>query len=69
MEWVSFLLPLMLLSAPALGNETVKINDGLLAGSLDVTTAIHSFKGIAFAAPPGRRRPIPNTEYAHGQSI
>jgi hypothetical protein len=69
MEWVSFLLPLMLLSAPALGNETVKINDGLLAGSLDVITAIRSFKGLPFAAPPLRRCPIHNTEYAHGQSI
>ncbi|MFT6896261.1 MAG: para-nitrobenzyl esterase [Paraglaciecola sp.] len=52
MGWVSCLLALMLLSASVLGTETVKINDGLLAGSLDATTAIHSFKGIPFAAPP-----------------
>ncbi|MCB9148873.1 MAG: carboxylesterase family protein [Caldilineaceae bacterium] len=30
----------------------IKIANGKLAGSLDATTGIHSFKGIPFAAPP-----------------
>lgn len=52
MRLLGFVLTLMLLSASVLGNQRVKINDGLLAGSLDGTTGIHSFKGIPFAAPP-----------------
>lgn len=51
MKLLGFVLTL-LLSASVLGNQKVKINDGLLAGSLDGTTGIQTFKGIPFAAPP-----------------